>query len=126
MRTPIKSNRKTFGPDIEPLYIFPVTDLNLIRGFGAINETGSGSRVPRHRLAKLDVQHVDNAVDRHLRPRSSPFATLVGLAMMNAWHPEALGLETNQKVTGLLCSPAELGRASVGQRYRRCALAIAA
>jgi DNA-binding transcriptional LysR family regulator len=38
-----KPNRKIFDPDIEPLYILPVIDLNLIRGFVTIYETGSVS-----------------------------------------------------------------------------------
>jgi DNA-binding transcriptional LysR family regulator len=38
-----KSNRKTFDPDIEQLYILAVIDLNLIRAFVTIYETGSVS-----------------------------------------------------------------------------------
>ena len=40
-----KPNRKIFDPDIEPLYILPVIDLNLIRAFVTIYETGSVSAV---------------------------------------------------------------------------------
>jgi molybdenum-dependent DNA-binding transcriptional regulator ModE len=43
VKPPHKSNRKIFDPDIEPLYILPMIDLNLIRAFVTIYETRSVS-----------------------------------------------------------------------------------